>query len=152
MKRTKFYIQTILAWFFFLPILVFATDTTYFVVGNQGYDLVSYFTDNRAVKGNGDHFVTRSGINYLFVSDEHKKMFQANPEKYLSQFGGWCAFGVAVNRKVPGDPLVWKIVDGKLYLNLNEKVAKIWAKNMPVYIKKAEANWPKIKDKDPSQF
>lgn len=127
----------------------YASDTKNFATGVQGYDLVGYFADNKAEKGTGDHFVVRDGVIYLFESDAHKKLFEANPEKYLPQYGGWCAFGTAVGKKIPSDPLAWKIVDGKLYLNLNEKVQTIWAKDLSAYIKKADVNWQKIKDQDP---
>jgi YHS domain-containing protein len=151
MKAIKCGMQTLLV-LILCQSYVFATDTTYFAVGNQGYDVVSYFTDHKPVKGNGDHVVMQNGINYLFVSDEHKKMFQANPEKYLPQFGGWCAMGLSLGKKIASDPLAWKIVDGKLYLNLNERVAKIWIKDIPGNIKKADANWAKIKNTDPSKL
>ena len=42
------------------------------------------------------------------------------------------------------DPEVWTIVDGKLYLNLNRKVNKIWAEDRAVNIEKADSNWPSV--------
>ena len=119
------------------------------LVANQGYDLVSYFQTSGPMRGTGDHVVYRNGVAYLFATDENKKAFAENPEKYLPAYGGYCAFGVAVGKKIVSDPLAWKIVDGKLYLNLNKNVAVIWSKDIPGYIKKAELNWPNIKDKDP---
>jgi hypothetical protein len=38
----------------------------------------------------------------------------------------------------------WKIVDGKLYLNLNRKIQNKWAKDIPGYIQKADQNWPDV--------
>ena len=142
----------ILASLFMMQSIAFSADPTDFGVAVQGYDLVGYFADHKPVKGNGDHVVVHDGLNYLFASDEHKKMFEANPDKYLPQYGGWCAFGTAVGKKIPSDPLAWTIVDGKLYLNLNDRVQKIWSKDIPGYIKKADANWPKIKDKNSSNL
>ncbi|HAT1129332.1 TPA: YHS domain protein [Legionella pneumophila subsp. pneumophila] len=130
----------------------FSADTSNFGVAVQGYDVVGYFTDNKPVKGNGDHVVFRDGIAYLFANDEDKKLFEANPDKYLPQYGGWCAFGTAVGKKIPSDPTAWKIVDGKLYLNLSDRVQKIWSKDISGYIKKADANWIKIKDENPSNL
>ncbi|HEO8433282.1 TPA: YHS domain protein [Legionella pneumophila] len=127
--------------------IAFSASTNDFGVAVQGYDVVGYFTDNKPVKGNGDHVVVHDGLLYLFVNNEHKKMFEANPDKYLPQYGGWCAFGTAVGKKIPSDPMAWTIVDGKLYLNLNDRVQQIWSKDIQGYIKKADANWPKIKDK-----
>ena len=37
-----------------------------------------------------------------------------------------------------------EVVDGKLYLNYDATVQKRWEKDIPGFIKKAEANWPKV--------
>ena len=154
MKQVNFALKTslfsILCSFIFFQSIAFSAETTNFAVAVQGYDVVGYFTDNKPVKGNGDHVVFRDGLTYLFANEEHKKMFEANPDKYLPQYGGWCAFGTAVGKKIASDPLAWKIIDGKLYLNLNVRVQKIWQKDIAGYIKKANRNWQQIKDKDPS--
>lgn len=135
-----------------LPSMAMAAEVEHSTVGVQGYDVVGYFTDGKPVKGNGDHVAVNDGVNYLFASDEHKKAFEVNPEKYLPQYNGWCAFGVSVNKKFISDPTVWKIVDGKLYLNLSKKVAETWVKDIPGNIKKADANWTQIHDKAPSEL
>lgn len=113
-------------------------------VALQGYDAVSYFVNHQAEKGNGNHVAVHKGVNYLFTSDEHKKQFEANPEKYAPQYGGWCAFGTSVNKKFIGDPTVWKIVDGKLYVNLDRKIYDMWIKDVPGNIQKADTNWMQI--------
>ncbi|ERH41465.1 hypothetical protein N751_17015 [Legionella pneumophila str. Leg01/11] len=141
-----------IASYFIFYSMAFSSESPTFAVALQGYDVVAYFTENKPVKGNGDHVVIRDGIYYLFANENDKKLFEANSDKYLPQYGGWCAFGAAVGKKVASDPLAWKIVDGKLYLNLNERVQKIWAKDIPGYIKKADANWLQIKDKNPASF
>ena len=125
-------------------------DTT--TVGLQGYDAVGYFADNAAEKGDGNHTTTYHGVTYLFASDEHKKQFEAEPEKYLPQYGGWCAYGVAIDKKFVADPTVWKIVDSKLYLNLSKSVAEIWSKDIPGYIQKANGYWPQIKETSPAEL
>lgn len=90
------------------------------------------------------------GVAYIFASTENKKIFAANPEKYLPAYGGYCAYGVSVSHKVISDPLAWKIVNDKLYLNLDKQIQEIWVKDMPGNIKKADAQWIKIRDKNPS--
>ena len=42
-----------------------------------------------------------------------------NPEKYLPGFGGYRAFAVSVGKRFIGDLDVWEVVDGRLYLNLD---------------------------------
>src|SRR5918996_895085 len=124
----------------------FAQDL-YNTPGLAGYDPVAYFTDGKPMRGSGYHVTLHEGVTYAFTSKEHQKMFEANPQKYLPAYGGYCAYGVAVGKKFVVDPEAWKIVDGVLYLNLDKDIQKKWQKDIPGYIRKAEANWPKIKDK-----
>ncbi len=152
MQAIKHTYLGLIALFIIMPVIAFSAASTNCGVGLEGYDPVAYFTDNKPVKGNGDHVVEHDGLNYLFISDEHKKAFQASPDKYLPQYGGWCAFGVSVGRKFVSDPTAWKIVDGKLYVNLNQKVNDIWQKNLSANIEKADKNWTKIQDKDPGKL
>lgn len=122
------------------------------ITGVQGYDLVSYHTTQGPTRGSG-HFVSvHDGVTYLFASKENKSAFDSNPAKYLPAYGGYCAFGVSVGKKFVGDPEVWKIVNGRLYLNLDKNIQKEWSKDIPGRIKLAEKNWPQIKDKSPSEL
>ncbi|MCI4664778.1 MAG: YHS domain-containing protein [Neomegalonema sp.] len=110
----------------------------------SGYDAVSYFKDSGPVKGDDAYTYEYKGAKYRFASADHRDAFAANPAKYAPAYGGFCAFGTAMGFKVPTDPKVYKIVDGKLYLNLNGGVQKRWEKDIPGFIRGAENNWPKI--------
>ncbi|HEV8513332.1 MAG TPA: YHS domain-containing (seleno)protein [Cyclobacteriaceae bacterium] len=89
-------------------------------VANGGYDLVAYFTDNAAVKGNKNFTHELNGVKYQFASEEHKSLFKSNPEKYLPVCDGYCAWGVAEKgKKVPVNPETFKIIDNKLHLFFN---------------------------------
>ncbi len=136
--------------FLLLQSSISAADNSISLVGNQGYDLVSYQQKSGPVRGNGNHVAFYQGVAYIFATAENKKTFAANPEKYLPAYGGYCAYGVSVGHKVISDPLAWKIVNNKLYLNLNQQIQEIWAKDIPGNIKKADEQWIKIKDKSPS--
>ncbi|HAT8179301.1 TPA: YHS domain-containing protein [Legionella pneumophila] len=151
MKQIKAIIL-ITATLLFLPFWVFASDAAISLVAVQGYDLVSYHQKSGPVRGSGNHTVYHNGVAYLFATDENKKAFQANPEKYLPAYGGYCAFAVSVGRKVVSDPLAWKVVDGILYLNLNKQVQEFWSKDIPGNIKKGNIQWEKIKDIDPQKI
>ena len=72
-------------------------------------------------------------------------MFKANPEKYVPQFGGYCAYGTSRGYKAETDPEAWTIADGKLYLNYNLEVRATWNANQAEFINKANANWPTVK-------
>lgn len=129
-----------------------AQDVTHSTPGASGYDVVAYFTDGKAMRGSGYHVAVHEGVTYAFTNAEHKKLFEADPTKYLPVYGSYCAYGVSVAKKFVADPEVWKIVDGKLYLNLDKKIQAKWEKDIPGNIKKAETNWPRIKDKAPGDL
>ena len=120
--------------------------------GVLGYDLVSYHTGEKPVRGDGKNVAVLDGTTYLFASEENKKAFEKDPERYLPAYGGYCAFGVAINKKFIGDPEVWKVVDGTLYLNLDKNIQSNWNQDIQGNITKADWNWTGIKDKSPDEL
>ncbi|PCI52622.1 MAG: hypothetical protein COB45_12180 [Gammaproteobacteria bacterium] len=110
----------------------------------HGYDAVSYFTDSKASKGNNKYTATYKSAIYQFSSEENRELFQDDPEKFVPQFGGFCAMGVALNKKLDTDPTAWEIVDGKLYLNLNKAVQKKWLSDVPTHLNTANRVWAGI--------
>lgn len=88
----------------------------------------------------------------MFANKKNRKMFEANPEKYIPAYGGYCAYGVAVGNKFIADPELWMIEDGKLYLNLDTDIQKKWLKDIAGYIDKANSNWMKIRNKTPFEL
>jgi YHS domain-containing protein len=130
----------------------FAEDYSHSTPGISGYDPVAYFTDGKPVRGSGFHVTVVDGVTYAFTTAEHRKLFEANPQKYLPAYGGYCAYGLAIGKKFVTDPEVWRIVEGKLYLNLDKGIQQKWEKDIPGYIKKGDANWVTMKDKKPSEL
>lgn len=112
----------------------------------HGYDAVSYFAESGPVKGKQVYSASYRDAIYHFATVENRDAFRANPEKYAPQFGGYCAMGVALNKKLDVDPMAWHIEDGKLYLNLNKQVQKKWFEDVPGNIATAERNWFGIHD------
>ena len=114
----------------------------------KGYDPVSYFTENKAVKGSKDLSVFHQGIVYYFSTAANKEIFKANPFKYEPEYGGWCAYAMGENgEKVSVDPETYKIINGKLYLFYNKyftNTLKDWNKNEDTLKKNADLNWPKL--------
>jgi hypothetical protein len=49
-----------------------------------------------------------------------------------------------MGRIATADPTLWKIVEGKLYLNCSETVKRMWEEDIPGYIEKANKNWPSL--------
>lgn len=111
----------------------------------SGYDVVSYFnSDQKPVKGTKDFSTDYKGAQWLFSSQENLDAFKSDPEKYAPQYGGYCAYAVAIGQTAKGDPLQYHIDDGKLYLNINAKIKERWLANKPDYINKANNNWPTV--------
>ena len=117
-------------------------------VALEGYCPVAYFAVNKPVMGKPEHASTHNGVTYHFVSVDAKRAFDADPEKYIPAYGGWCAFGMSVQDKFPVDPRNFKIVNGKLLLFLKNKdvdALKLWNKgDEREATSKAVAHWKKV--------
>jgi len=93
-------------------------------VALNGYDVVAYFTEDAAQLGLETITATHGGLTYRFANEEHRRQFQKNPETFLPQYGGWCAYGCAIRvtqrgwapARYPVDPTAFAIIDDKLYL------------------------------------
>ena len=112
----------------------------------NGYDPVAYFVAGEPQQGR-DEFVSQyDGASWKFASAANKAKFDANPQKYAPQYGGYCAYAVANNDTAGIDPQAWSIVDGKLYLNYSESVQAEWEAQQAAHIQAADRNWPGLKN------
>lgn len=118
-------------------------------VAIKGYDPVAYFTMNKPVKGSSAFMSKHEGATYWFADAENQRAFLASPSKYVPQYGGFCAFGVAKGAKPDIDPLAFAVVDGKLYLNKNADIQSRWLKDVPGMIKAGDDNWKGLATKAP---
>lgn len=114
----------------------------------HGYDPVAFFTQSKPVMGKDSLMYQWSGATWYFADRKNLESFKAAPEKYAPQYGGYCAFGTAYGHKAPTEVETWTVLDGKLYFNNSQKVKGMWDKDRPGFIKKANDNWPMIKDKE----
>lgn len=114
-------------------------------VAVQGYDVVAYFESNKPIEGKSDIKTAYNNATYFFSSENNKALFLKNPEKYVPQYGGYCAYGTSENHLSPTDPQAFTIVDDKLYLNYNLKVKELWSKDREERIVKANKNWETLK-------
>ncbi len=109
-----------------------------------GYDPVSYFTQGQPVKGKPQFKLRYKAADWYFSSQQHREMFQNNPDKYMPQYGGYCAWAVAHDTTAKGDPLQWTIYQDKLYLNYDKKIQADWAKDKDHWIREANNHWPDV--------
>ena len=107
----------------------------------KGYDPVAYFVAGKAMKGSESFTYRWRNLTWYFRSGENRDLFAAEPEKFAPQYDGYCAWAMTEKRKAITDPEVWKIVDGRLYLNCSQAAYEKWSRDIPGNIKKADANW-----------
>ena len=113
-------------------------------VAINGYDPVAYFTQEKAVAGSAEITTQWKGVIWRFASQANRDSFATEPEKYAPQYGGYCAYAVALGSTASTDPQAFSIVNGKLYLNNSMSVRGAWAKDSAGYISKGDANWPGV--------
>jgi len=113
----------------------------------QGFDPVSYFSAPKPRKGRREFSAEHRGVTYLFASDEHRKLFAADPAKYEPAYGGWCATAMAKGEKVEIDPATFKITDGRLFLFFKAFYAnalKEWNRDEAGLTARADAHWRRL--------
>ncbi len=113
-------------------------------VALRGHDPVGYVTANKPVQGSKEFQSAWGGATYQFASAANKAAFDAAPEKYAPKYGGFCAYAASQGYKADADPAAWSIVEGKLYVNYNADVAKLWQSKQSSFIPAADKNWPKV--------
>lgn len=113
----------------------------------KGYDVVASFKDAKPVEGADSLTYHYKDVDWFFATRNNLEAFKASPDRYVPQYGGYCAYGTSEGHKAPTEPDTWSIVDDKLYFNYNMKVKNNWSKNREERIQKADTQWPLIKDK-----
>jgi YHS domain-containing protein len=110
----------------------------------SGYDAVAYQTQAKAVRGSALFTATHDGAIYRFASAENRDAFKAAPAKYAPAYGGYCAMGVAMGKKLPVDPTAFTVANGKLFLNVNKDVQGMFAKDVASNDAMARKNWAAV--------
>ena len=114
----------------------------------SGFDTVAFFTDSKPVNGSPFISAEYQGATYFFASEEHKALFTADPAHYVPQFGGFCAFGVGLDKLFPVDINTWQVRNDKLYLNLNPAILEKFNADFNGNTAKADKNWPGLVKKN----
>ncbi len=82
----------------------------------NGYDPVAYHSVGRHILGESTIKAEFDGVTYRFANEANKIEFQKDPGRYLPQFGGFCANGIAYAIPWGGDGDAWQLIDGKLFI------------------------------------
>ena len=114
-------------------------------VAIDGFDPVAYFDQDKAVKGSSEYNCEYLNTTWHFSSAENRDKFLSNPEKFVPQYGGYCAHSLTSNRIVYSNPESFVIRDDKLYLYSEERAAvKDTARKENIFSKKKDTrdtNW-----------
>jgi hypothetical protein len=132
-----------------------AVDSNHIAI--KGYDTVAYFTDGKAVKGSSQFEYVYDDATWRFANAAHRAMFVADPDRYMPQYGSYCAMCLSVKACArvfpdhPADPELWTIVNGKLYMVGDKSVLDRWRANSAANIKQANAEWTAIQQRYAAQ-
>lgn len=116
----------------------------------SGYDAVAYHSleqvevgqkQPEAVPGKKDITTEYNGATWAFATTENRDLFVAEPEKYAPQYDGHCAYGISQGGKVPANPNLWRIIDDKLYVNINPAVVGFFEEDIPGFLKTGDEVW-----------
>lgn len=144
----------------FLPASVLAYDvksTAAVNVDKDGvilrhFDPTTYGSNATPTIGVAEYSATVDGAIYRFASSSARDQFVANPASYMPAFGGFCATGAAFGKKLDGDPEIFRLYNGQLYVFVSQQAVEVWDKDPAGTLAKATANWPAIRDKTPESL
>lgn len=108
-----------------------------------GADVVAYFTQNAHVQGTPEFSSTHEQVNFHFASAEHKALFDAEPTRYLPQYGGYCANGIMFGIPWGGTASDFKVVNNKLYIFGGSTSQSAFELELDKNIALADAYWEK---------
>ena len=110
----------------------------------EGYDVVAYFTENKAIKGSKKYPYIYKGVTYHFNNPKNRNLFTKKPENYPVAYGGWCAYAMGKNKKVSINPKNFKVIGNRVYLFYNSigiNTLKKWNKDEKNIKLRADQNW-----------
>lgn len=113
-------------------------------LGLHGVDPVAFIEIGNRVEGSAQFTAVHDGVAYYFATEANKDLFEDNPEAYVPQNGGFCTYGVSVGKKFDGDPQYADVIDGQLFVFLNEDIYRAYQEDKAGTIAKAAENWTEI--------
>ena len=111
-------------------------------VAIQGYDVISYL-ENRPVKGTNEFRFEYGGVVWYFSKEENRNIFKQDAEKFVPQFGGFCAYAMSKGHAATANPLTYVTERGKLFLFFNAASKTMWEQDKSSAVK-ADRIWPRL--------
>lgn len=117
----------------------------------DGHDVVAYFSlqpGDDPVVGSDAFVFQYKGARWRFASQENLDLFRANPEQFVPAYGGYCAWALARDKLAKGAPDVWRVHNGRLFLNVSARFKRKWEENLERDVSRADGYWPGILDRN----
>lgn len=109
-----------------------------------GFDPVSFFTETAPAHGSPDFEYVWQGAAWRFSSEGNLAAFRRDPEIYAPQYGGLAAVALSRGYRAAGNPRVWLVSKGRLYLFYSRSNRDLWTEAVEDYIEKAAGEWSRI--------
>ncbi|HKY95686.1 MAG TPA: YHS domain-containing (seleno)protein [Kiloniellales bacterium] len=145
-RRSLLLLTTALAFAAVLPEAAQTQSGSTLHLALKGYDPVAYFVIGQPMEGSPEFETVFDEVRYRFASMEHQGLFLADPDRYAPQFAGACTKGLSKGVKVEANPLLWRIIDGKLYVFAGTAVPPEMDSDPQALISKAQENWQELKN------
>ncbi|MEO0392067.1 MAG: YHS domain-containing (seleno)protein [Pseudomonadota bacterium] len=113
-------------------------------VGNLamgGFDPLTFTNEEGPSLGSDQHRYYWKGANWQFVNRENRDIFRAEPERYAPAYGGHGAWAVSVGEFLKGDPRLYLMIDGQLYLFFSEGTLSKWLDDPEGLKRRADREW-----------
>ena len=110
----------------------------------DGYDPVAFYTDGKPVPGSPDIELSYAGAIWRFSNTGNRYEFATRPDVYMPQFGGYDPIGVSRGVAVPGNPSLWLIATGRLFLFYDRRRLELFTADPTRFIAEAERKWPDV--------
>lgn len=112
------------------------------------YCPVAYSAMGKAMKGDAKYVSTFKGKKYYLLNADAKKMFDADPQKYLPKYDGFCATAVAMGKKLESDPAFFTVYEGATYLFSSKEAKAEFDKNPQATIAMADKQYAALSKND----
>lgn len=109
-----------------------------------GYDPVAFYTDGKPVPGSPNLELRYAGAIWRFSNTGNREAFATRPDVYMPQFGGYDPVGVSRGVAVAGNPGLWFITSGRLFLFYDRRRLEMFAADPARFIAEAERRWPDV--------
>ena len=109
-----------------------------------GYDPVAFYTDGKPVARQPGHRIALCRRDLAFQQHRQSRGFAARPDIYMPQFGGYDPIGVARGVAVAGNPTLWLITSGRLFLFYDRRRLEMFTADPARFTGEAERKWPDV--------